>query len=271
MTRPDRFHASFTRARDARRGNLLPYVTSGYPDLNTSSEIIARAAALGATVIEVGIPYSDSIADGPVIQQSFHAALERGLRLRDTFEMIARIRPRVECALAAMVSYSLVHRAGRDAFLREAAEAGFDGVILPDLPLEESAEAIAAAESAGLRYIGLVAPTSSPERRERIAKSSTGFVYQIAVAGTTGERGALPVTLKDDVASLRRSTTLPVCVGFGIATAEQVRQVCDVADGAIVGSAIVRRVTDSVQRGDSPSRVVESTAAFIGELMRGTS
>lgn len=250
-------------------GSLLPYFTSGFPDVATTAELIRQADALGAAVVEIGVPYSDSIADGPVIQESFNYALERGHKLEDTFRLASDVRPAVSCALVAMVSYGLVYRAGVDAFMGRAAGAGFDGVILPDVPVEESAPMSAAAERAGLRYIGLVAPTTSSLRREAIARSSSGFIYQIAVTGTTGERRTLPSALPDEVTRLRKISGLPVCVGFGISTAQQVRQVCGFADGAIVGSAIVRSIGDALKQGLKPEALVEPVSGFIARLMSG--
>ena len=149
---------------------LLPYFTSGYPDLSVTAELIRRADAAGATVIELGFPYSDSIADGPVIQESFNQVLARGQRVEESFALIEEVRASIRCALVAMVSLSVVHRIGLEAFMVRAAGAGFDGVILPDVPVEEGQAAACAAREAGLCLIGLVAPTTSAERREAIAR-----------------------------------------------------------------------------------------------------
>ncbi len=253
----------------AGTGALLPYFTSGFPDVATTAELIRRADALGVTAAEIGVPYSDSIADGPVIQESFNHALERGCTLEDTFRLASEVRPAVSCALVAMVSYTLVHRKGVDAFMDRAAGAGFDGVILPDVPVEESAPVSAAAHRAGLCYVGLVAPTTSWARREAIARVSSGFIYQIAVAGTTGERPTLPPSLPNETVRLRGISGLPVCVGFGISTAEQVRAVCSFADGAIVGSAIVRRIADGLKKGLEAEALVEPVSAFLAQLVAG--
>lgn len=258
------------QCKDASRaGALLPYFTGGFPDLATSAELIRQAATLGAAAVEIGFPFSDSIADGPVIQGSFHHVLDRGHHLSDVFEFVSTVRPTVECALVAMVSMSIVYRAGLDVFMQRAASAGFDGVIVPDLPVDESTEAAAAAKKADLGYVGLVAPSSSVERRKAIARLSSGFVYYVAVQGTTGERASLPATLAPAVAELRQAGGLPVCVGFGVSTAEHVRAVCSVADGAIVGSAIVRRIADAVERGLERTTLIDSVSRFLSELMSG--
>ncbi len=253
----------------AGTGALLPYFTSGYPDTATTAELIRQADALGVTAVEIGVPYSDSIADGPVIQESFNHALRRGHKLHDTFRLASDVRSSVSCALVAMVSYAIVYRKGVNAFMDRAAGAGFDGVILPDVPVEESAPASAAACRAGLCYIGLVAPTTSSARRKAIARASSGFIYQIAVAGTTGERSTLPSSLPDEAAQLRAISGVSVCVGFGISTTEQVRAVCGFADGAIVGSAIVRRIADALKKGVEEAALVDFVSKFLARLMAG--
>ena len=257
-------------ARRSGRGALLPYLTAGFPDLEATAELIRRADALGSAVIEIGIPYSDSIADGPVIQSSFSHVLARGQTVADVFGLVGRVRPEVNCAIVAMVSYSVVHRTGLQMFMDQAAGSGFDGVILPDVPLEESAPTSAAAAAASLGYIGLVSPTASAARRAAVARQSTGFIYQIAVAGTTGERTAISSALPEVVGELRSLSDLPVCVGFGISNAQHVRAVCEYADGAVVGSAIVRRVADGINSGLPREALINSVADFIAELMTGT-
>lgn len=265
----NRIEQRFRANASAGRRALLPYFTSGYPDFTTSLTIVRRADALGATVVEIGIPYSDSVADGPVIQESFNYVLQRGWKLEDSFNLVSELRPSVQCAVVAMVSYTLVYRLGVDTFMARAADAGFDGVIVPDLPVEESAGAVLAAQRVNLCHIGLVAPTTSAARREAIARTSTGFIYEIAVAGITGERRSLSPTLAEDVARLRDVSGLPVCVGFGISTAEHVREVCAVADGAIVGSAIIRRITDALDQGLEFAALPDLTGSFLEELMAG--
>jgi len=166
-----------------------------------------------------------------------------------------------------MVSYSLVHRFGLDRFMVRAAEVGFDGIILPDVPVEEASLTGEAAQASGLCSIGLVAPTTSATRREVIAQASKGFLYQIAVAGTTGERTSLPESLSEEVAQMRKLSGLPVCVGFGISTAKQVCEVCRISDGAIVGSAIVRRIADALEASLTTTELVDSVSDFVKSLL----
>jgi tryptophan synthase alpha chain len=180
--------------------------------------------------------------------------------------MIEAVRPSVGCAVTAMVSYSIVHRKGTGEFMSRAAAAGFDGVILPDVPVEESAPMREAAQRADLAYVGLVAPTTTARRRKAIASASSGFVYQIATAGTTGERGELSSSLADDVAELKGISGLPVCVGFGVSSAEQVGEVCGICDGAIVGSAIVRRALEAMADGLTGPALVDRVSEFLQNL-----
>ena len=250
-------------------GALLPYLTGGYPDLEATTEWIRRFDACGVAAVEIGFPYSDSIADGPVIQDSFNRALAGGLKIDRLFETVAAVRPQVETALIAMVSFSIVCRRGVQVFVRRAGACGFDGLIVPDLPHEEADEVGAAAADQGLDHVMLVAATTPPQRAAEIARRSTGFIYQVAVRGATGERDKVPDDLRARVRHLRSATDTPVCVGFGISTAVHVRQVCQVADGAIVGSAIIRRITEAVDAGTPRAAIVETVARFVDELAAG--
>ena len=260
----DRIAEMFAEAAAGRRSRLLPYLTSGFPDRSATAALIRRADRAGVVAVEVGVPFSDSIADGPVIQNSFYEALAGGHRVEHAFELAGEVRAEVSCALITMVSYSIVHRCGPDLYFRRAVEAGYDGIILPDVPVEEAAPCAQLAGEHGLAFIGLIAPSTPPERGEGIAKLTTGFLYRMAVAGTTGERDELPEGLAEEVGELRRRNGLPVCVGFGISRPEQVETVCRWADGAIVGSAVVRRIGQAVEAGDDEATEVVGT--FIDSL-----
>ncbi|MHC5110663.1 MAG: tryptophan synthase subunit alpha [Planctomycetota bacterium] len=245
----NRIEQKLAQRRKAGRGAFLPYFTAGYPDLKTTQALVVRAEKCGASVVEIGFPYSDSIADGPVIQESFWQAIDGGFRTQDGLDAIREIRSQADIGLVAMISYSLVFRIGAAAFIKSAAEAGIDGVIFPDVPVEEAGPISRLTDQHGLCHIGLVAPTSDLERRKTIASLSSGFVYQIATAGTTGERASTNTDIRSDIEALRGHTSLPICVGFGISKPEHVREVCTYADGAIVGSAIVRRIRDAISEG----------------------
>jgi tryptophan synthase alpha chain len=224
---------------------FIPFVTAGDPDLATTAEAIRTLAASGADLIEVGFPYSDPIADGPVIQSSYTRALNTHVKLKDIFATIKSVSAEVPTPLLAMVSYAIIFRTGPERFVNEAAAAGFAGLIVPDLPGDEAAEFARIVAPTGLALIQLVAPTTPAERLAKILQHASGFVYCIAVAGTTGVREALPGDLTAMLQQLRQQTTLPLAVGFGIGRPEQVRGLRDLADGAIVGSALVRCLEDA--------------------------
>ena len=266
----NRLVKTFAEMRAAGGKALAPFITAGYPDLATTEALLAEFARRGVRVCELGFPFSDPVADGPIIQASYTEALAAGVTSVKIFEMVRRFRAAGgdRIALLAMVSYSIVYRRGVRAFFAGASEAGFDGLIIPDLPLEEAGQVEALAVAAGLANVMLIAPTTPPARRLRIAGHSRGFIYFISVAGITGERNKLPTETIDAVADLRKHTGTPVCVGFGIADARTVEEVCRAADGAIVGSAIVHRIQDAVSKGAPRDAIVRQIGEFIGELLR---
>jgi tryptophan synthase alpha chain len=265
----NRIDSLFARLRNENRRALMPFVTAGDPDLATTASLISELIKSGAHLIEIGIPYSDPIADGPVIAASYHRALEGGVKVGHIFQTLRTLRaegtPRFnETPLVAMVSYAIVYRVGVERFLNDAATAGLDGLIVPDLPVEESAGLLEHATRRGLKLIQLITPTTPRERAVEIARSTSGFVYYVSVAGITGERKALPDSVVQAVAWLRTQTELPICVGFGISGPDQVRQLAPVADGLIVGSAIVRRLTQSINR--PRGEIVQEIGQFVAEL-----
>lgn len=243
----------FARLKNEGRKALMPFVTAGDPDLDFTAEVLRAVVASGASLCEVGVPYSDPIADGPVIQASYTRALGRKVRLAGILEMLGRAAPTLGAPVVTMVSFAIVHRHGAERYCDDAVRAGVAGLIVPDLPAEESAPLAACCKQRGLSLVQLVTPTTPRERALRICEHSTGFVYYVSVAGITGERTALPPDLVDNVGWLRSKTSLPLCIGFGVSTPEHVRLLAPVADGLIVGSAIVRRVA---QAADQPRDAV---------------
>ncbi len=239
--------ALFTRLRAEKRTALMPFVGAGDPDLAATAALVRELARRGAHLVEVGFPYSDPIADGPVIQASYTRALKKGLRVEDVFRTVRELGA-VGVPLVGMVSYAIVHRRGPDSFLRGAQEAGFSGLIIPDLPVEEAEGIARLAADRDFKLIHLITPTTPRERAVQIARLSTGFLYVVSTTGITGERDRLPEQLLEHLAWLRQQTALPLCVGFGISTPEQVRMLRAVADGVIVGSAVVRRIEQASQR-----------------------
>jgi len=241
---------------------LMPFVCGGHPTPDATGEILRAAAEGGASIIEIGFPYSDPIADGPVITSAMHAALGAGSTQEKVFDAVRSVRDELDVGLIAMVSVSIVERlGGASVFVERAKDAGFDGFIFPDVPLEESAGLRKEASDAGLTATLLVAPTTPPERVAAIARACTGFVYLIAASGITGERSDAP-EIESRVAQIRESTDLPVACGFGISSPDQVRAVVRHADAAIVGSALVRAIGDS----DDPAG---ATRELVSELAGG--
>lgn len=234
----------FQSLRSQKRKAFMPFVTAGDPDLAFTRDLIPAAAASGASLLEVGFPFSDPIADGPVIQASYTRALSHGLKLTDIFAAISDVtkRPGWATPLVAMASYSLMFKKGPAKFIAEAQAAGFSGAVVPDLPVEEAAELSKLAADRDFKLILLVTPTTSPERAEKVVKACSGFVYVVSVVGITGARDAMPADLSQQIARLRTLTDLPLCVGFGVSRPEHVRGLKDVADGVIVGSALVKKL-----------------------------
>lgn len=236
--------ALFQRLRGQGRKAFMPFATAGDPDLAFTRELIPAAAESGADLLEIGFPFSDPIADGPVIQASYTRALDKNLKLDDIFNAISDVtkRPGWATPLVAMASYSLMYRRGPGRFIEAAQAAGLSGAVVPDLPVEEADELAKLAADRDFKLILLVTPTTSPARAERVVKACSGFVYVVSVVGITGERDRLPVELSQQIARLRTMTDLPLCVGFGVSKPEHVRGLKDLADGVIVGSALVKKL-----------------------------
>ncbi|MFO0012303.1 MAG: tryptophan synthase subunit alpha [Planctomycetota bacterium] len=257
----------FRNLRAQNKKAFMPFVTAGDPSLAFTSKVLSRLSELGCSMAELGIPYSDPIADGPVIQASYTRALQHKIKLSDIFHCISELNTRPAKPLAAMplvsmVSYAIVHRHGLERYVDEAKGAGFSGAIVPDLLVEESEPFSKVCRERNFNLIQLVTPTTPPERALRIAERSTGFLYFVSVTGITGERTQLPTDLVDRVAWLRERSSLPICIGFGISKPEHVRLLAPVSDGLIVGSAIVRQLepaaSDESKALDSMSHLVQS-------------
>ncbi len=259
-----KLQAMFAANRAAGRKALAPFVTAGDPDADTTVAVLETLDKAGASLCELGVPYSDPIADGPVIQASYTRALGKGLTLAGVFDAAQRASATCTMPILAMASYSLIFRRGIDRFVADAVTAGLAGFVVPDLPLEESDDLDAACRKAGLALVRLVTPTTPPDRAEAIARKSTGFLYCVSVAGVTGARTELPPGLVDRVKWLKTKTDVPILVGFGISGPEQVRAVAAVADGVIVGSALVRRIAEAA---DQPrSQMLADVAAYTASL-----
>jgi tryptophan synthase alpha chain len=256
----------FSRLKADRRKAFIPFVTAGDPDLETTAKLVREMSQRGASLIEVGFPYSDPIADGSVIQASYTRALSKGLTIDSIFSAMRGLG-NVGAPLACMVSFSLVHHRGLERFVRDALDARFSGAIVADLPVEEAGELAALAAKHDFKLILLVTPTTPRERARKIAQVSTGFLYCVSVVGITGERVQLPPDLLEQLGWLRTQTTLPLCVGFGISKPEHVRTLRDWADGVIVGSALVRKL-EALKPIDALVKDVGDLVAELSEALR---
>jgi tryptophan synthase alpha chain len=233
----------FASLRQEGRAGLVTYLTAGDPDPDTSVRLFAGLPAAGADLIEIGMPFSDPMADGPVIQEAGQRALKQGMNLRGTLGLVRELRRANDATpIVLMGYYNPIYRYGPEAFTRDAVDAGVDGVIVVDLPPEEDVELTDPARVAGLDFIRFTAPTSGEARLPRIVEHAGGFVYYAAIAGVTGTRSAASSEVAAAVARLRRFTDLPIAVGFGIRTPEQAAQVARSADAAVVGTALVQRL-----------------------------
>lgn len=239
-----RVAAAIDAARAEGRGAFIGYLPIGYPDLETSIEAAVALAEAGADVLELGPPYSDPVMDGVVIQEATHAALAGGFRLRDTFTAVRAIAARVDVPILVMTYWNPVVQYGVDRYADDLLAAGGAGLITPDITPDAAADWIAASERTGLDRVFLAAPTSTDERLQLIAETSTGFVYTVSTMGITGERAELDAAARTLVSRLRAHGVERACVGIGISTPDQVAGVVDYADGAIVGTALVRALRD---------------------------
>lgn len=254
----------FNQAEKDKRLAFMPYLTAGYPDLSTTGDLIRAIARVGADIIEIGFPFSDPLADGPTIQMSSQHALQRGVTPIGVIDLIARLRSEVDCGLVAMTYVNPVHCLGYENFVERLAGAGFDGVIVPDLPPEEGVELIDGCAARGLDRILLVAPTSPDERIELAASRGSGFLYCVSVTGVTGARQRLSESVGPFLERVRKRCSLPLALGFGISTAGHIRDVAGLVDGVIVGSAIIDVMMDACGGKKDPVREV---TAFVGPLI----
>jgi tryptophan synthase alpha chain len=260
MSGEERISAAFKAAADEGRAALMPYMMAGYPDRETGLSVAAAYADSGADLIELGVPFSDPLADGPTIHAAATAALEAGATLATALEVCRSISDRVPVIFMAYANMVLAHGGSRQ-FAQMARAAGAAGVIVPDLPLEEAGEVREDFAAEGLALVPLLAPTTPAERRRRICESARGFVYVVSTVGTTGERAEIPPALTELVEATKADASTPVAVGFGIGTPEQAAQVGAIADGVIIGSRLVRAAGEA----GSPQGAADAVASFLSE------
>jgi tryptophan synthase alpha chain len=256
----DRFAALRKRGERA----LVPFVTAGDPDLPTTEAIVLAIASAGADLIELGVPFSDPMAEGPTIQRASQRALASGASLRRVIELVARVRSQVETPIVLMGYANNLYTMGEKDFAQAAADAGVDGIIVVDVPPEEGESLFGAAEARGIDPILLAAPTTRKERLAMLARRTRGFLYYVSLTGVTGARRDIAHGVEEAVASVKAISDVPVCVGFGISTPEQVSQIAAFADGVVVGSALVERI----EAAGSSGAAVDAAAAFVAELKK---
>jgi len=263
----DRIERRFAALRAEGRAGLVAFVTAGDPDAETSRAIVEGLPAAGADLIELGMPFTDPMADGPAIQAAGLRALAAGANMRRTLELVRDFRTGDDATPIVLMGYfNPIHSYGVDAFLADAREAGVDGLIVVDLPAEEDAELCLPALAAGLDFIRLATPTTDDRRLPKVITNTSGFVYYVSIAGITGTAAPDVDSVAAAVARLRRYTDLPVAVGFGIRDADQAAAIAGVADAAVVGSVLVGRVADALAGGTSP---VEGVLGLVRELASG--
>ena len=262
MNRIDR---CFAELKKRNKKALVMFLTAGDPNFETTERLVERIVGSGADIVELGVPFSDPMADGPSIQAASFRALQAGATVKGVLESVARIRKNCDAPIVLMTYFNPARKYGLEAFAKDAAEAGADGVIMTDLPPEESAEWKSAADTAGIATIYLVAPTSTRKRIETAAKMASGFIYCVSRTGVTGARNDVPVDLKELIDTIKSISAKPVAVGFGISTPEHVRKVTEIADGAVVGSALVNIIASSADSNDMLNRAGE----FVESLKKG--
>ncbi len=252
-----RIAETFNKLKKEGRKAFIPYIMAGHPSLLKTRQYVRLLEDCGADVIELGVPWTDPLADGPVIQAAAARAVKRGVGLREVVQTVGTLRKSTEIPIVLMTYYNPVFKYGVERFVRHATDAGVDGVIVPDLPPDEAAALKGPARRYGLDTIFLLAPTSTAARTRLVAKASSGFIYYVSITGITGARLAIGADVRKSIKALRSAASKPVCVGFGVSNAEDAGAVSKISDGVIVGSAIVKRIS----RGED--------AKALGRFLRG--
>ena len=260
-----RIEEKFKKLKEANQKALIPFITAGDPDLDTTKRLVIEMERAGADIIELGVPFSDPIADGPAIQKASYRSLKSGTTLKKIIGVVKELRQTTEIPLVLMTYYNPVFKYGISEFVRDASDAGVDGIIIPDLPPEEGEGIIEEGKRHNLNTIFLLAPTSTKERIKIVASASTGFIYYVSLTGVTGARKSLPETVEASVNKIRKATDKPIAVGFGISTAEQAKRIASFADGVIVGSAIVNVIEKNIDKPD----LIEKVSGFVKDLKSG--
>jgi tryptophan synthase alpha chain len=261
----NRIELKFKELREQGKKAFIVFITAGYPNLEITRRLILEFSKVGVDIIELGIPFSDPLADGPVIQESSQAALERGTNLIDVFNLVKDLRHQTNIPICFMSYYNPIFCFGLKEFVKKASGVGVDGVIIPDLPPEEGQQFIRLADRFNLDTIFFVSPTTSKKRMQFILKVSKGFIYYVSLTGVTGARRSLPTGLSEHVKLVKRYTQKPVAVGFGVCTNKQVEEIQEFCDGVIVGSAIIKKIKENIGRADLVKRVTKFVVRLKGQ------
>ena len=262
----NRIDKKFQELRNQGAKAFMPYLCAGDPNPELTSKLLLTLEAAGADLIELGVPFSDPIADGPTVQRASERALTHHISLQQILEIVRSVRKQTDIPIAIMSYYNPIFRMGEDAFCQAAQDAGVDGVIIPDLPPEQAQLLLEVAPNYNLATIFLVAPTSPRERMQLIASVSTGFIYCVSVTGVTGARAMLSDEIAPMIAELRKHTDKPLSVGFGVSTPDQATQIAQIADGVIVGSAIVNVIEENI---DDEAKLLTAVKQFASDLANG--
>jgi tryptophan synthase alpha chain len=264
----NRIENAFAKAKSEGRSAFVSYVCAGDPDAETSLDVCRSLIASGVDVLEIGVPFSDPLADGLTNQLAAQRALEAGTTREDVFDLVRAIRKENDSVPVVFYTYyNLMFSGGLDAYIAEAKEAGVDGLLVLDLPPEEATDHLAACEKHGMKTVFLLAPTTPPERVGHIARFATGFIYYVSRTGVTGVREDLADDLSEMVAMIREHSEMPLVVGFGIQNQDQVRAVAELADGVVVGSAIVNTIKDNLGNREA---ILSKMSSLVTDLVAGT-
>lgn len=260
----NRIDQKFKSLRRQGKKAFIAFLTVGYPNLRVTEQLILAFEKVGVDIVELGVPFSDPLADGKTIQFASEQALHNHITLKKVLKFVQRLRQRCEIPLALMTYYNPVLRFGEKNFFDKAKQVGIDGVIIPDLPVEEAGQIIQGGRRQGIATIFFVSPTTTPQRLKKIAQASTGFIYYVSVTGVTGSRNRLPSSLLQHLRLVKRLTQKPLCVGFGVSTPRQIKMINRIADGVIVGSAIIQQIS----KNRSKRNLMEKVTHFVKGLAK---
>ncbi|MCK5581044.1 MAG: tryptophan synthase subunit alpha [Candidatus Omnitrophica bacterium] len=260
----NRIDQKFKELKERKKKAFIAFLTAGDPNLKTTGEMVVSFEKAGVDIIELGVPFSDPLADGPTIQAASQRALQKGVTLEKILASVRKIRRKTNIPVALMTYYNPIFHYGEERFMSKARACGVDGLIVPDLPPEEASGFIKAARAQDISTVFFLAPTTSKNRVPKIVKASTGFIYYVSLTGVTGVRQSLPKDFVGDVKAVQNVTDKPVCVGFGVSNARQVKAVGKVADGVIVGSAIIKEIQKNAGKED----LVRNVTRFVRSLTR---